>query len=378
MENNWKKSEVVLTNAKIVTRSDCFLGSIKVENGVISDVSSRTSAVKDAIDLGGDYLLPGLIDVHTDHLEKHIMPRPGTTWDALSAAVAYDTQICSAGVTTVFDSLQIGPVGNDERKRLLPLMLDGLQKAREHDLLRADHFLHLRCDTRDPDVLETFRRYAHTPELRFVTIMDDGPIRDRERYRGIEQRKKTPDAEIDALIAAAPISDRWNGENRRYIVEFCRTRALPFANHDDTKAEHVAEAVAGGATISEFPLSMEAATAARSAGMTVIVGGPNLVAGRSHVGYVSVRDLLANGLVDILCSDYVPGSILRAVWHLATDPAGLSMAEAVAFGSRRPAETFGFNDRGEIATGRRADLIHVTDKGGPIVRQAWVRGERVL
>ncbi|MDE5447016.1 alpha-D-ribose 1-methylphosphonate 5-triphosphate diphosphatase [Bradyrhizobium sp. CSA207] len=371
-------AEVVLTNAKIVTRSACFNGTVQIVDGMIADISSGKTTASGALDFEGDHLLPGLIDVHTDHLEKQILPRASMTWDPLGAAIAHDVQVSAAGTTTVFDSLMVGAVGDLERRRLLPLMLDGIDQARQHRLLRANHLLHLRCDARDPDLLDLFLAYADRSELRFVTIMDDGPRRNPERFRRLEQRKKTPEAEIEAAIIAVATTDDCTQDNRRRLVAHCRARRLPLASHDDTTAAHVAEAVGFGLSISEFPITSEAAKAARAAGMTIIVGGPNLAAGRSHIGNVSVRELARDGLIDIISSDYIPASILRAIWHLAGQSDGPTLAEAVVLGSLRPAETFGLGDRGEIAPGKRADLIRVANRAGPIVRAVWTAGKQVL
>ncbi|MCP3418659.1 alpha-D-ribose 1-methylphosphonate 5-triphosphate diphosphatase [Bradyrhizobium brasilense] len=377
-QNVLRSSEVVLTNAKVVTRSECFNGTVQIVDGQIADISTGSSSARSALDFHGDHLLPGLIDVHTDHLEKHILPRAGMTWNPLGAAIAHDVQVCAAGTTTVFNSLVVGMVGNPERPRLLPLMLEGLGEARQHGLLRADHLLHLRCGARDPKLVDLFLAHADRPELRFVTFMDDGPLRDLELFRRLQRLKNTPEAEIEAAIVAATCIKDCAEDNRRRLIAHCRARRLPFASHDDTTAEHIAESVGYGLTISEFPITMEAAKAARAAGMTIIVGGPNLVAGRSHVGNVSVRELARNGLVDIISSDYIPASILRAIWELAGQSDGPTLAEAVALGSLRPAETFGLADRGEIALGKRADLIRVTDRSGPIVREVWSAGRQVL
>ncbi|WP_420965365.1 alpha-D-ribose 1-methylphosphonate 5-triphosphate diphosphatase [Bradyrhizobium sp. B120] len=366
-----------MTNAKIVTRSACFNGTVQIVDGLIADIATSSTSARGALDFEGDHLLPGLIDVHTDHLEKQILPRAGMSWDPLGAAIAHDIQICAAGATTVFDSLIVGAVGNPERRRLLPLMLQGLGEARRHGLLRADHLLHLRCDARETDLIDLFLAYADRPELRFVTIMDDGPRRDPKRFRHLERRKNTPEAEIEAEISAAATTEDCTEDNRRRLVAHCRERGVPFASHDDTTVAHIAEAVGHGLSISEFPITLEAAKAARAAGMTIIVGGPNLVAGRSHTGNVSVRELAQEGLIDIICSDYIPASILRGIWHLASQ-SDLSLPEAVALSSGRPAETFGLFDRGEIAVGKRADLVRVADRAGPIVRAVWTAGRQVL
>jgi alpha-D-ribose 1-methylphosphonate 5-triphosphate diphosphatase len=124
---------------------------------------------------------------------------------------------------------------------------------------------------------------------------------------------------------------------------------------------------------------MEAGQAAHDAGMAVIVGAPNIVAGRSHIDNVSGSDLAAKGLVDVVCSDYIPASLLHALWALTRSPVGLDLPRAIAMGSKRPAELFGFTDRGEIAIGQRADLIRVRDRAGvPVVGGTWVLGRAVL
>ncbi|WP_342739940.1 alpha-D-ribose 1-methylphosphonate 5-triphosphate diphosphatase [Bradyrhizobium sp. B117] len=367
-----------MTNASIVARSACFTGTVQIVDGMIADVSRGKTTASAALDFDGDHLLPGLIDVHTDHLEKHIYPRAGMTWDPLGAAIAHDVQVCAAGTTTVFDSLVVGAAGESERRRLLPLMLEGLDQARRHGLLRADHLLHLRCDARERDLLDLFVPHADRSELRFVTIMDDGPRRDPERFRRLERRRKTSEEKIEAAILAVATTEDCTEDNRRRLIAHCLARRLRFASHDDTTAAHIAEAVGFGLTISEFPITLEAAKAARTAGMTIIVGGPNLVAGRSHIGNVSARELAREGLIDIISSDYIPASILRSIWSLASQSDGPTLAEAVAFGTFRPAETFGLADRGEVAVGKRADLIRVADRSGPIVRAVWTAGQRVL
>ncbi|UCI31739.1 alpha-D-ribose 1-methylphosphonate 5-triphosphate diphosphatase [Mesorhizobium sp. B4-1-4] len=376
--NESGRSETILANARIVTGSECFCGTVRIRNGVIADISHGTSAAAEAVDMNGDFLIPGIVDVHTDHLEKHVLPRAGMMWDPTSAAIAYDVQIIAAGTTTVFDSLTVGAGASTERQRLLPVMLKGIQQARAHQALKADHFLHLRCDAEDPSLLDIVPQYLDRSDLRFVTIMDDGPHRNLERFRRIQVYKGRSAAEIENMIAANKASFARNQFNRTRLLELCRERRIACASHDDTTAAHIEEAVAAGSNIAEFPISMEAARAARAAGMTAIVGAPNIVAGRSHIGNVSVRELADLRLFDIICSDYIPASLLRAIWYLPTMPNGPSLPEAVAMGTLNPARTFGFPDRGEIAIGKRADLVRVADIEGPIVRSVWLRGRRML
>lgn len=369
----------IITNARIVTGTDVIHGTLKVENGRIAEVRNGLDTSEGVIDFGGDYLLPGLVDVHTDHLEKQIMPRAGVFWNRVNAVRTQDAVLAAGGITTVFDSLIVGAVGNPDRRRILPMMIEGLKDARNAGLLKVDHFLHLRCDTREADIVDLLKPYLDEPTLRYVTVLDDGPLRDPVRYRKLEQKKGVADDVIEAEIAAASKGPNRAAENRTKIVTLCREHGIEFSSHDDTSTAHIDEGVSFGMTISEFPITMESAVAARAANMTTIIGGPNVVAGRSHAGNVSGLELAEKGLVDVLCSDYIPSSILYAIWRLVSEDNGIDLPAATAMGSKRPAELFGLDDRGELAPGRRADLLRVTEvNGAPIVRNVWVEGELVL
>jgi len=168
-------------------------------------------------------------------------------------------------------------------------------------------------------------------------------------------------------------------KHRRIIAALCRAQGLPTASHDDATVAHIDEAVGFGLTIAEFPTTCEAARAARANGMTVVMGAPNVVRGGSHSGNVSASELAAAGLLDILSSDYVPFSLLHSVFLLHR-ALGLPLADAVAKVPSGPARAVGLDDRGEIAIGKRADVIRVglADDGMPITRHAWRAGRRIV
>ena len=371
-------TETVFGNAAIVLPDEVVQGSLVVRDGVIAEVDQGSSAAD--VDFEGEYLLPGLVDVHTDHLEKQAMPRGGVFWNAVNAARTHDMIVCLGGTTTVFDSLVVGAVGNPDRLALLPHMLDGIDAARAAGLLQADHLLHLRCDLREVELMAQLAPHLDDKALRFVTAMDDGPNRDPDRYRRNKLRKGTaPDAVEAEIAAAAAEGSETEQENRTRLVALCKELGVPLASHDDTRQWHIDEAVRFGMTLSEFPITMESGRAAKAAGLSVIVGSPNVVLGRSHGTNVSVRDLAAEGLVDVLCSDYVPASMLHAVWQLTQAPLDVPLPQATAMASARPAELFGLSDRGEIAIGKRADLIRVREhQGKPVVHGVWVGGARVV
>ncbi|MEO1155185.1 MAG: alpha-D-ribose 1-methylphosphonate 5-triphosphate diphosphatase [Pseudomonadota bacterium] len=371
-------TEVILGNASVVLRDEVVQGTVVIRDGLIAAIDQGSAHAN--VDLEGDYLLPGLVDVHTDHLEKQSMPRGGVFWNAVNAARTHDMIVCLGGTTTVFDSLVVGAVGNPDRLALLPHMLGGIAAAREAGLLKVDHLLHLRCDLREGELTEQLAPHLDDKTLRFVTAMDDGPNRDPDRYRRNKFRKGIATDVVEAEIAAAAAKGSETEQaNRNRLVSLCRELGVPLASHDDTRQWHIDEAVRFGMTLSEFPITLESGRAAKAAGLSVIAGSPNVVLGRSHGTNVSVRDLAAEGLVDVLCSDYVPASMLHAVWQLTQPPLDMSLPEATAMASARPAELFGLSDRGEIALGKRADLIRVREHDGkPVVHNVWVGGARVV
>jgi alpha-D-ribose 1-methylphosphonate 5-triphosphate diphosphatase len=363
-------SELVISNAWIVGPDEDFLGSLRVLKGVIDRIDRGPARAPAAVDLGGEFLLPGLIDVHSDNLEKHAIPRPGVFWDGLSAALAHDSLIASAGITTVFDSLCVGAVGKPDRRKALPAMIDGLDRAEAGRMLRADHRLHLRCDVTEPDLDRILAPFIDHPRLALITMLEDSARRDVRRFKSILKRRGP---EADTGLSAERVLAQ-----RTWLAAECRRRGIVWGNHDDTRAWHIDEGTAMGMTIAEFPVTSEAARAAHAAGMPIIGGAPNVVAGKSHAGGLSMRALVAEGMVRILCSDYIPASLLHAAFLMVRDPVGLPLSNAVALASRVPAEQFGLSDRGAIDIGRRGDLIHVSLSGGtPLVRASWRAGARI-
>ncbi|MBI1208217.1 MAG: alpha-D-ribose 1-methylphosphonate 5-triphosphate diphosphatase [Azospirillum sp.] len=376
--------EAILTNAQVVTGSEQFTGTVVMRDGQIAEIDRGRSRSPAAEDLDGEFLLPGLVELHTDNLERHFMPRPGVVWpSALAAVLTHDGQAIGAGITTVLDAVCVGEYREGGRRRvILSESVATVTAARGQRLLRAEHFLHLRCEVADPCVVEMFEPNADHPLLRLVSLMDHTPgqrqWQDLGRFRDFHRQADWTDDRLDALVAEQLITQaRFAASNRFDVVAQCRARGIPLASHDDTLAEHVREAVADGITLSEFPTSRPAAEEARRHGLAIILGAPNLVRGESHSGNVSAGTLADDRLVDVLSSDYVPASLLHAAF-LLRDRHGWSLPDAVRTVSAAPAQRLGLADRGEIAPGRRADLIRVRPVGDfPVVRAVWVAGSRV-
>lgn len=380
------KADTVLTNARIVTADAEFPGTVVVRDGQIIEVASGPSHSPGAIDLEGDYLLPGLVELHTDNMEKHFSPRPGVKWPSLPAVMAHDTQIAAAGITTVFDSLSLGDVrGDTDRVQNRTRMVEAICMASERRMTRAEHRLHLRCEVTPDDAVEAVDRWIDLPLVGLVSINDHtpgqrqflDPAKLKQYYMGKFAMTEPQFEEFHAR--ALELHGRNAARHRSEIVARAQSRALPIASHDDATRSHVQEAVENGMTIAEFPTTLEAADASREAGLAVLVGAPNLVLGGSHSGNIAAIDLVRGGQAEILSSDYVPASLMEGLFKLADGDDGISLSRAVRLASLNPARAVGLGDRGEIAPHRRADLVRVRKLDhAPLIRAVWREGERVV
>lgn len=378
-------TEQIFTNAKLVLANEVIDGAVQIKDGRIVDVSDRPSNIPGAENMDGDYLMPGLVELHTDNLEKHLTPRPKTRWPATAAVVAHDNQVASAGITTVFDAISVGDVtdGSERIERLIE-SVTALEHALEHQLLRADHKLHLRCETSYGGLVEALDNLVDLPLVKMLSVMDHTPGQRQfvsldAYYTYYQGKYGMSDEEMRTFIASRKRdSELYSVKHRRHVVDLAHAKNLALASHDDATVEHVAEAVQDKMTVAEFPTTLEAARASHEAGLGVMMGGPNLVRGGSHSGNVAAGDLAKNGYLDIISSDYVPHSLLHGAMKLFDDFAGYDLPRAIRTVSLNPATQVGLTDRGEIAVGKRGDLIRVHHSPHhPIVRGVWREGVRV-
>lgn len=374
--------ETVFTNARIVLADEVVQGSIAVREGriVALDQGHCTSGE----DLGGDYLVPGLVELHTDNFERHLMPRPKVRWPDLPALFGHDAEIAAAGITTVYDALGLGDIGPEGmRSEDLRPVVAAIEGAAAAGLLRAEHRLHVRCELPAPNLLAMFAPFRDHPLVGLISVMDHTP--GQRQWENLEHARVyycgkkgwTAEAFMSSIAGARENQERYAMPHRRYFVEHAKSRGIPLASHDDTLLEHVEEAQREGVAISEFPTRVEAARAARERGISIVMGAPNVVRGGSHSGNVAATELARRGLLDALSSDYVPASLMMAAFRLTRD-ADFSLPQALATVSRNPAAAVGLADRGEIGLGLRADLARVRWAGDePVVRAVWRGGRRV-
>lgn len=379
-------STLYFTNAKVVTTTGTFPSSVFVEDGVIVHIGDlEIPENTETIDCDGDFLIPGLIELHTDNLEGEFQPRPGVLWPSpIAALYAHDATIIASGITTVLDSISCGQLNEGKmRHEMFTMSIDAITQGRKQGILRAEHFLHLRCELCDPYVLDMFRPHLEDPYLRLVSLMDHTPGQrqfcNMDKYKEYYKLEETPEDEFNAFVSKLQKEQAQFAEiSRREIIELCTQHNVPLASHDDTTVEHVEEAVADGLQLSEFPTTIEAAEMAATKGLGIIMGAPNVVLNGSHSGNVSARLLAQQDLLHILSSDYVPVSLLHAAYILHSE-LGKELHDALATVTANPANFLGLHDRGEIAVDKRADLVRIKIiENTPVIRSVWREGIKVL
>ena len=376
----------VIENARIVLADHMIeRGYVCIENGLIREVGEDRSP-EHGTDFGGDLLLPGLVELHTDHIEAHHTPRPKVHWDAIAAVISYDAQIATSGITTVFDSLRVWrEEGAEDIDGLAGELARAIAQARAARLLRIEHYLHLRCEVPMPKVVEDATQLIDRPDVRLMSLMDHtpgqrqfrDPVKLREYYRG--KSGGMSDAELDLLFSRRiEYHAQYATQNYSDLLTLAANRGIRLASHDDTTPDHVVQAVKDRVAIAEFPTTAEAAIGLHQSGIKVLMGAPNLVRGGSHSGNVATAELARMGMLDILSSDYVPSSLLLAALRLPEEVGEYSLPAAIRTVSKTPADVVGLTDRGEIAAGKRADLIRVHQASeAAAVRSVWCGGNRV-
>ena len=378
-------TEFVLKNANIVLPNEVVRGSIHVQNGQISSIDSGDSHLTSALDCDGDCIIPGLIELHTDNIERHLMPRPNAFWPTEAAVLNHDREIASVGITTVFNAICVGDVNaRSMRMEVLQDLCSSVLKHINADTLKAEHFIHLRCEISYGGLMDFLDPLVKMDRVALMSVMDHTPGQrqfvDINRYAEYYQGKfGLTDEELQKFMAERRADqEKYSADNRRSVVDRAHTYNIKLASHDDATEDHVAEAIEDKIAIAEFPTTFEAAKASHNAGLAVLMGGPNIVRGKSHSGNISARDLAAQGILDIISSDYVPSSLLYAALILEKHIDQVSLSQAIATVTSTPARSVGLEDRGTIEAGLRADLVRYRPTGGaPIIRDVWKAGEKI-
>jgi len=373
-----------LANATLVLPTMTLRGALTLSGGVITGLDEGSQVPPGAIDCAGDLVMPGLIELHTDNLERHLQPRPAVNWPQGPALLAHDAELAGVGITTVFDALRVGSlVASDSGAREYARgVADEIRDASRAGMLRISHRLHLRAEVCSETLTAELERFDSSDDVGIVSLMDHTP--GQRQFADVGQLRRylrgkhglTEEEFLAHIEMQTAMGNRVRASHTAAVIAAVGRLGAVLASHDDTTAEHVADSARHGATVAEFPTTAEAARACREAGIAVMMGAPNLIRGGSHSGNVAARDLAAEGLLDILSSDYVPAALLGGALMLA-DQWG-DLARGIATVTSAPARACGMLDRGVLAQGARADVVRVRRFGqGGAVRGTWVAGERV-
>ncbi len=376
--------DVCLANGQLVLADQIILGSVTLQNGMITDITEGDHIPDGAINCEGDFVTPGLIELHTDNLERHLEPRPEVDWPHLPALIAHDAELASVGITTVFDALRAGSIHSGKGRYIdyARAVADELLSAQANGLFKVSHFLHLRAEICSETLLEELARFTPDDRVGIVSLMDHTPgqrqFRDLNALRTYVAKKRgmSEDDFAEHVSNLKRLQAQYGVAHEAGAVAEAKRLGAVLASHDDTTVDHVATSGRNGVGFAEFPTTFEAAQACRDHGIAAMMGAPNLIRGGSHSGNVAAIDLAKADLLDIISSDYVPAALLMAAFQLADLWNDLPRAFATV--TSNPAKAAGLTDRGVLKSGLRGDVLRVRNTHGvATLKGVWCKGNRI-
>ncbi len=376
-------TRLLLTNARVVFATETRdRVALLIEDGKIAAIDPDGVGEVRTIDLSGRLLMPGMIDLHCDALEKEVEPRPSVRFPLDFACAQADKRNAVAGITTVYHALSFANHELGVRNNAFAAEIARAVCAWQPHAL-VDNRVHARYEITDdtaPPFLATLleKRQAH-----MISFMDhtpgQGQFQDVAAYRVFLARTYSKSAsELDLILASKIQAAAGAAQRIEQLAALAREMGVPIASHDDDSPAKVQAVASIGAVISEFPMNMATARAARAAGVATLFGAPNVLRGKSQSGAMRALDAVIEGVADCLCGDYSPAALLPSVLRLP-ELAGIAIHEAVALVTSNPARAAGLVDRGSIAVGMRADLVAVKTLGGLAhAERVWVHGAAAL
>ncbi|MGF1667427.1 MAG: alpha-D-ribose 1-methylphosphonate 5-triphosphate diphosphatase [Acidimicrobiia bacterium] len=374
-----------MIQGRVVAGSAIFdPGVVVVENGVITDVREGTTG-DDKVDAGAMLVIPALVDLHSDGLEREAQPRPGVELDLDFAVGAFEGKVRSAGIATMYHGVAFEENRTWMRSLAMAERSYRAIEARTTVQPAVDHRVLHRLDARDAVALDALAQ--RLPDRGALVSFEDhtlgqGQFRDVERLRSTMASTYPESTDLDAMIAeqiaereaVAPQYER----SLATLSEWALSGRIMMMGHDLVEPDQVAQFCDLGASIAEFPCTVEAAEAARERAMPIIAGAPNVLLGGSHSGNVAAEALVQLGLCDALASDYAPHALLAAALHLVGS-GSIDLAGAVALITQGPARAVRLDDRGVLAPGMRGDVLIVDDGGQwPRMVASWRAGELMV
>lgn len=375
-----------IQNGNIITSHGLEQGCLLIEKGIIAGIYPVSHSIDEqeaVVDAEGCYVMPGLIDMHSDAIEKELQPRPGTYFPPHMSYFELEKKLAACGVTTIYHSLSLADgVGVREDEQIVAVINEITRLNLERSMIR--HRIHLRYEITNLDGLEMVKHLIRSNQIQILSFMDHTPGQGQftlpdsyESYliKTYGIRGEELQLMVDKLQRNAKLVD-W--EQLQQLAEEAIMNGVILASHDDDDLDKIDLLAGLGFKISEFPIHLKAAEYAWEKDMSVCVGSPNIVRGQSHSKNMRAIDAITSGYANMICSDYLPSSLLTAIFQLnAVDK--IPLHQAVAMITANPASALGIFDQvGSIESGKQADLLLVELYNGyPLVRQTIVNGQAV-
>lgn len=370
----------VIRNGIIVQPDRLLFGyELVVEDDRIAAIQRQgkfdaTAAGAGVIDAHGGYVTPGLVDIHSDYIETVISPRPTVLMDFSTALFEAERELIAHGITTMYHSLSAyaqdimdaKPVRRWENAEKIMALIAGCKRTEGRNAHLIRHRLHLRLEVDNVNLVEQVEGHLRSGEVDELSFMDHTP--GQGQYRDIEIWRKSvrgdhelSDEEAERIVAAQQAAPKLSFDQLKYLADVACENGIALASHDDDSVEHLDLMRELGCTISEFPVSLEVARAAREHGMSTVMGTPNILLGKSHSGNLSARDAVSNGVASVLCSDYYPTAMLQSAFALHHD-FKLPLEEAFAMLTINPARAVHADDQvGSLEEGKKADILVIRE-----------------
>ena len=372
-----------LTHARVIMPDRVLENSaVLIDDGRIVAIEPDGARADRVVDLQGQTLMPGLIDLHCDAIEKEAEPRSRVLFPFDFAVAQVDRRNAAAGITTPFHALSFA---NNEwgvrNNQTAAQVVRAVHAFRPHSLV--DNRVHCRYEVTDPTSVDVLRALMDEGAVDLLSVMDHSPgqgqFKTLESYLQYMMGNHAMSRE-QAEEAAHAKTRAKDGAVARVQALLAHAHALGIAtaSHDDDSVQRIATMRNLGVSMSEFPITLDTARAAVSCGLPTILGAPNVLRGQSQSGSMRAIDAIRAGVASCLCSDYQPSTLIAAAFAVAAQT-DLSWPQAIALVTANPADACGLSDRGRIAVGQRADLVAVAQVGAlPLISHTWSAGRLVF
>ncbi|WP_199616329.1 alpha-D-ribose 1-methylphosphonate 5-triphosphate diphosphatase [Paenibacillus alkalitolerans] len=381
-DGTWK-----IYGGKIVTPGGVIEnGTVVIDNGVITEVSRAGNVQRGAndVDASGYWIIPGIIDTHSDAIEHEMQPRPASRFPIEWSFVELERKLAAQGITTIYHSLSMWDDGASNAARrnssVMQFVKDIHRMNTQPRLIR--NRIHIRFEITNRNAVPFIEQLLRDKAINQLSFMDhtpgQGQYRDIEVHKRfvMERQNKTED-EVLQIFEERKSRPKTSFDELLMLSELAARYGIPLASHDDDSIEKLDVVSEWNASISEFPVDLIVAVEAKRRGMHVVMGAPNVMMGKSHSNNLSALEAVREGVVDIFCSDYYPPSMLQSVFLLHR--LGYDLNWAVNMVTLNPAKALGIDSHtGSVEPGKSADLLMVGLHGDqPVIDRVWVGGRTV-